>query len=218
MEGSRLGSKDYWEEAYCEEIKNLDDFGDEGEVWFGEDVLETMVEFTEDAVRSSFQDPTSASFIDIGTGNGSFLHELARLGFSNLVGSDYSPLSIELCKKLAVKKGLGDIRFVVDDVLASKIEERFEVACDKGTFDAVGLAPDGLQKRLQYITAVASCLEPDGLLIITSCNSTKDELVEEFEATQLFQYLDHVKTYPTFSFGGQEGSRVATVAFQRSKS
>lgn len=30
-----------------------------------------------------------------------------------------------------------------------------------------------------------------------------------------FRYLDHVKSYPTFRFGGVEGTRVATVAFVR---
>lgn len=73
--------------------------------------------------------------------------------------------------------------------------------------------------------------------VITSCNSTKDELVQEVdnfnqrsigtsqeagtaedqEATRHppFRYLDHVRSYPTFMFGGSIGSRVATVAFQR---
>ena len=74
--------------------------------------------------------------------------------------------------------------------------------------------------------------------MITSCNSTKDELVQEVdtfnqrrtspsqdneaggehEASRvppLFRYIDHVRSYPTFMFGGSVGSRVATVAFQR---
>ena len=75
--------------------------------------------------------------------------------------------------------------------------------------------------------------------MITSCNNTKDELVEEVEsfnkrsinisqeAEELnkdqeasgvmppFQYFSHVRTYPTFEFGGSVGSRVATVAFLR---
>ena len=73
--------------------------------------------------------------------------------------------------------------------------------------------------------------------VITSCNSTKDELVQEVESFNqrriataqelegakdeescrdlLFQYISHVRTYPTFMFGGSVGSRVATVAFLR---
>ena len=74
--------------------------------------------------------------------------------------------------------------------------------------------------------------------MITSCNNTKDELVQEVEIFKQrnnddiyqepesmknqeasrdssFQYLDHVRTYPAFMFGGSEGSRVATVAFLR---
>lgn len=73
--------------------------------------------------------------------------------------------------------------------------------------------------------------------VVTSCNSTKDELVQEVEsfnqrkiatAQELgavkdeepcreppFQYVNHVRTYPTFMFGGSVGSRVATVAFLR---
>lgn len=30
-----------------------------------------------------------------------------------------------------------------------------------------------------------------------------------------FRFLSHVRSYPTFMFGGSEGSRVATVAFLR---
>lgn len=31
----------------------------------------------------------------------------------------------------------------------------------------------------------------------------------------LFGYLDHIRSYPTFMFGGSVGSRIATVAFLR---
>ena len=73
---------------------------------------------------------------------------------------------------------------------------------------------------------------------ITSCNSTKDELLAEVTRFNCFQksngcngkddrvydpyvastgptleYIDHVRTYHTFRFGGVEGSRVSTVAF-----
>jgi hypothetical protein len=70
------------------------------------------------------------------------------------------------------------------------------------------------------------------LQVITSCNHTKDELLQEVEefsrkkfgkenlddgaaVSQIFRYIDHVRTYPTIMFGGVEGSQVCTVAFQR---
>ena len=77
--------------------------------------------------------------------------------------------------------------------------------------------------------------------VITSCNSTKDELCEEFcqptehgligaascpetdtraqqkhsHQPHLFQYVDHVQTYPKFKFAGIEGTKVCTVAFRK---
>lgn len=35
------------------------------------------------------------------------------------------------------------------------------------------------------------------------------------DAASQLKYLSHVRTYPTFMFGGSVGSRVATVAFLR---
>jgi EEF1A lysine methyltransferase 2 len=156
---------------------------------------------------------------------------------------------------------------------------------DKGTLDAIGLSSGCVQKRSRYRLAVWDLLSPGGLLVITSCNSTKDELVTEFcdvpeqlsrlsnpladckEAAQqvppsqtansrpacgeedaadeeaaahesgsqeegllggleeqqgvvdqgrrFWEYVDHVRTYQVFRFGGVEGTRVATVAFRR---
>ena len=74
--------------------------------------------------------------------------------------------------------------------------------------------------------------------VITSCNSTQQELCQEFcakpEASQAaageisaehqadsvtqdcrFEYVDHVKTYPKFKFAGIEGTKVCTVAFRK---
>lgn len=54
--------------------------------------------------------------------------------------------------------------------------------------------------------------------IITSCNSTQEELEKEFCSTAdasapQWAVVDHVRTHPKFKFGGIEGSKVATVAF-----
>jgi hypothetical protein len=84
-----------------------------------------------------------------------------------------------------------------------------------------------------YWESVSNLVEPGGIVVVTSCNHTKDELVQEVEdfsktksgkehldegegnVPQIFRYIDHVRTYPTIMFGGVEGSQVCTVAFQR---
>jgi len=101
---------------------------------------------------------------------------------------------------------------VLDSALPSN---SFDLLVDKGTFDAVGLAEDGPAARLRYIATVARLLPAAGLLVVTSCNSTADELVAEFCAAALFEERGRVRTYPLFRFGGVEGTRVCTVAFKK---
>ena len=167
---------------------------------------------------------------------------------------------------------------------------RYNVITDKGTFDAIGLSEGGPAQQARYITSVHSLLQSEGLLIITSCNNTLQELKEAFtsgkhlsgdtvkhptssrhaptegphaddqapelptacshpgaasvivasgnghsamgetgtddaseiqcdasslpECPPRWVYVDHVRTYKVYSFGGFEGSRVCTVAFR----
>lgn len=37
LDGSELGTKEYWDKSYTSEIKNYKSHGDVGEVWFDED-------------------------------------------------------------------------------------------------------------------------------------------------------------------------------------
>lgn len=37
LEGSELGTKEYWDQSYNSEIRNYKSHGDVGEVWFDED-------------------------------------------------------------------------------------------------------------------------------------------------------------------------------------
>ena len=97
---------------------------------------------------------------------------------------------------------------------------RFDLITDKGTFDAVGLSEGAAAQRALYAQAAAQLLKPRGLLVITSCNHTRQELEAHFcggdgGRAPLFECVDHVRTYPTFRFGGCEGSRVCTVALRR---
>ncbi|XP_059640779.1 uncharacterized protein LOC132282951 [Cornus florida] len=255
---SMLGFQSYWDAAYADELANFREHGHSGEVWFGADVMETVASWTKslctdvaqghllnhvdenksEPVEQSDKDLSSWSVLDIGTGNGLLLQELAKQGFSDLTGTDYSEGAVDLARSIADRDGFTNIKFLVDDVLETKLEKKFQILMDKGTLDAIGLHPDGPIKRIMYWDSVSRLVAPGGILVITSCNSTKDELVQEVnnfnqrrvpasqepetlgdqEASRdppPLRYLDHVRSYPTFMFGGSLGSRVTTVAFLR---
>ncbi|KAL5745088.1 hypothetical protein ACOSP7_026234 [Xanthoceras sorbifolium] len=254
---SMLGHQSYWDSAYADELANFHEHGHAGEVWFGADVMDVVASWTKslcidisqghfpnhvddnksEPVEDSNKYLSHWSVLDIGTGNGLLLQELAKQGFSDLTGVDYSEGAINLAQNLANRDGFSNIKFLVDDVLETKLERQFQLVMDKGTLDAIGLHPDGPLKRIMYWNSVSKLVAPGGLLVITSCNNTKDELMQEVlnlnqrridvhqepvtskdheESRDLpFRYLNHVRTYPTFMFGGAEGSRVATVAFIR---
>lgn len=256
---SMLGLQSYWDSAYADELANFHEHGHAGEVWFGSDVMEVVASWTKSLcidvslghlpnhVDNAKSEPvedgdkclSTWSVLDIGTGNGLLLQKLAKQGFSDLTGTDYSEGAIDLAQKLAQRDGFVNINFLVDDVLDTKLERQFQLVTDKGTLDAIGLHPDGHIKRIMYWDAVSRLVARGGILVITSCNNTKDELVEEVESFNRrsiggsqgaeeplkdheanrdalpFQYLSHVRSYPTFMFGGSVGSRVATVAFLR---
>eukprot|EP00884_Botryococcus_braunii_P019752 jgi/Botrbrau1/6460/Bobra.0034s0035.1 len=61
---------------------------------------------------------------------------------------------------------------------------RFQVVTDKGTLDAIGLSEGHVIKRGLYRQAVWRLLQPQGLFVITSCNSTREELIAEFCAEE----------------------------------
>ncbi|GMY24285.1 EEF1A lysine methyltransferase 2 [Fagus crenata] len=257
-EQSMLGLQSYWDAAYADELTNFREHGHSGEVWFGANVMEVVASWTKslcidisrghlpnhvDDIKSEPVDQgdkylSAWSVLDIGTGNGLLLQEIAKQGFSDLTGTDYSEGAVQLARSLADRDGFPNINFLVDDVLETKLERQFQLVMDKGTLDAIGLHPDGPVKRMMYWDSVSRLVASGGILVITSCNSTKDELVQEVESFNQrrigmsqehetpkdeeasreppFRYLSHVRSYPTFMFGGSEGSRVATVAFSRS--
>lgn len=254
---SMLGYQSYWDATYADELTNFREHGDAGEVWFGADVMEMVASWTKglcvdisqrkiqnhhdnddsEFVSQEEKEIAAWSVLDVGTGNGLLLQELFKQGFADLTGTDYSEGAINLAQNLARRDGFTSIKLMVDDVLETKLDKKFQLVMDKGTLDAIGLHPDGPIKRIMYWESMSRLVAPGGLLVITSCNNTKEELVQEVENFNqrkigtsqeveeapgeaktwrhpaLFCYLDHIRSYPTFMFGGSVGSRVATVAF-----
>lgn len=142
------------------------------------------------------------------------LIELSNEYYTNLTGVDYSPLAIELAARVA-KDQEHKITFQVADLLDEACVAgfgKFKIVHDKGTYDAVALMENAMEKRAKYIKNVASMMDDDSFFIITSCNFTEDELIESFVAT----FTKHaVIPTQTFMFGGKQGNIVTSLVFKK---
>lgn len=146
------------------------------------------------------------------------LIELAREGFTELTGVDYSSNAIELSTRIAVDQDLNITYKVMDLLDENSIHEqlndaKFDIVHDKGTYDAISLHPDNpAEKRSKYMKHVHKMISDNGMLILTSCNWTEDELCASFQS-------DFVKyksiPSPTFMFGGKVGNVVTQIVFKK---
>ncbi|XP_063124004.1 EEF1A lysine methyltransferase 2 isoform X7 [Rattus norvegicus] len=93
-----------WDAVYERELKTFQDYGATGEIWFGEESMYRVIRWMQ-----KHKIPLDASVLDIGTGNGVFLVELVKHGFSNITGIDYSPSAIKLSASILEKEGLSDV-------------------------------------------------------------------------------------------------------------
>ncbi|XP_054975511.1 EEF1A lysine methyltransferase 2 isoform X2 [Sorex araneus] len=101
---SALGTREHWDSVYERELETFQEYGDCGEIWFGEESMHRLIRWMQKA-----KIPLDAAVLDIGTGNGVFLVELAKCGFSNITGIDYSPSAIRLSGRVIEKEGLANI-------------------------------------------------------------------------------------------------------------
>ena len=156
---------------------------------------------------------------------------------NRLLGCDYSAKSIELAKNIQKEKFLDNesiqkqLNFEVIDLFDEKSQffntvkndknEKFEVVTDKGTLDAIALSgmtkfSESLEKEISlvdyYPHIIDNLLAQNGLLLITSCNFTQEELIRIIESTGNLKYYKNVN-YPSIEFGGIKGSTICTVAF-----
>ena len=144
-----------------------------------------------------------------------------------MVGIDYSPASVALARTIAAERGLAHAaRFEEADVVHDDLARAawvppagFDVVLDKGTFDAISLSdetlPDGRRAVEAYPARVAAVVRRGGWLVVTSCNWTEEELRARLEGPASgLRWYGRV-AYPSFRFGGREGSTICTVCFQK---
>ncbi|XP_060598334.1 EEF1A lysine methyltransferase 2-like isoform X2 [Ruditapes philippinarum] len=182
---------------------------------FGEETMEKVVDWFEDNEDICKED----TIIDLGSGNGMMCIELRKRGFLHLTGVDYSELAITLSKSVAKSEGFEDIEFVAGDLITEErlnpctcLTRQYKLVLDKGTYDAISLMPgDSLVARKQYLKTVKDIMRPESWFSITSCNWTKDQLLDFFKED--FQLVKQIP-FRTFQFGGQTGSTVTSLVFK----
>ncbi|XP_034148446.1 EEF1A lysine methyltransferase 2 isoform X2 [Esox lucius] len=158
--------------------------------------------------------PENAAILDIGTGNGVLLVELAKSGYTNLTGIDYSAASVELARSILRAENIPNVELKEMDFLSCSGElSCFDLCIDKGTFDAISLNPANTEEgKTCYVQALRGALKEDGLFVITSCNWTKEQLLQMF--SQGFGFVKELPT-PCFQFGGKTGNSVTAIIFKR---
>jgi SAM-dependent methyltransferase len=94
-----------WDNLYQTELKNFNEFGDEGTIWFGRISETTILRFINAEVDRAVR------ILDIGCGNGSLLRKLASsvkrilFEFSIKMGSQILPESIIPKMQLNLQNG-----------------------------------------------------------------------------------------------------------------
>lgn len=206
LQSSRLGTKKYWQDFYEREIENFQENpNDTGENWFDDVGAEShVVDFVAEKAAS-----TLVSILDLGCGNGRLLFSIKDANVEGeFLGIDYAASSIELARSVASTEGYDDVEFRQVDFVNDPnwTTKTYDFVLDKGTLDAIALSGDTEAPR-RYVDAVIPRVNNGGLLVITSCNFTMEELAE-----LVGRPYTSLK-YPEFSFGGQKGSSVVTLAF-----
>ena len=219
LDSSVIGTKDYWEKCYAQELDNYNEFGDFGEIWFGLKNSRRIVNW----IKDNLTDKDSLKVLDIGCGNGFLLLELAKLGYKQLFGVDYSPNSIKFCQQIVDKElESKNITFEELDILSDNWSDtsvvsnkKFDCVIDKGTYDAICLMPGTdisliRDKYRQFVTKISS---EHSIFILMSCNFTKCQLYKHLNL-QSFDLVHEIES-PSISFGGQRGSQVTGLVLRK---
>lgn len=227
-----LREEGYWDSHYELELKNYREDGDEGEIWFGKGLNRKIVSWLINKFPDHEEDKT-VNIIDIGCGNAFTLCSLAEKLQSKrikLLGIDYSNNSIALSSEIV---NLRDLKRLIslsqcDFLDHTKLVEitndsKFQYIIDKGTYDAICLLSKNLTlSKDRYLRSLYSLVTDGSILILASCNHTKEELLKLMETECETKWInccliDEIET-PKLQFGGQEGSQVTCLIFKFAKS
>ena len=144
-----------------------------------------------------------------------------------MIGVDYSEASVRLARRIAAQRQYQEDDAAVPsfehwDLLQSPprdwLRDGFDVVLDKGTFDAISLMTyeNSSQHPCEiYRRKVTPLVKRGKFLFVTSCNWTRDELVDWLATDGSELDLHDEAKYPTFTYAGQTGQTIVTLVFQR---
>ncbi|ODQ67712.1 S-adenosyl-L-methionine-dependent methyltransferase [Nadsonia fulvescens var. elongata DSM 6958] len=227
---SKLGTQKYWDDFYDKELQNFEhNPQDTGECWFADsDAEDRVIMFLQDNAEDqelSTLSMENSTMVDLGTGNGHLLFSVREAGFEGkLTGLDYSLPAVEFSKKIALEQDVENVEFEHADFLSDRAEwmkgeRQWDIVLDKGTLDAIALSD--IQYELKngeyksgarlYGDVVQHLIKKNGLLLITSCNFTQEELIKLIvrPGLSVWKTID----YPSFEFAGVQGQTICSVAF-----
>ncbi|KAI0833473.1 S-adenosyl-L-methionine-dependent methyltransferase [Trametes gibbosa] len=241
---SKLGTKQHWDEVYSSELANFADIGDEGEIWFGEDSVEKMVDWALENISTE-----SAPYVlEVGAGNGNLLFALCDAGYApeRICGVDYSEDAVKLAQ--AIAKARAALRSEQEEADVGEARTSLSDGTDKITFAACDFLRDevpllaGMPPRSGSDAAVWDLVldkgtfdaialaekDADGLAPAEGYPARIGRVVTQggyflitYELKAKFasestglEYHSRI-AWPTFSFGGHSGNVYSSVAFRK---
>ena len=146
-----MDAKTHWEKVYTTKAP-------ESVSWYRAH-LETSLALIERAAVA-----LSASIIDIGGGESTFVDDLLLRGYKNLTVLDVSQTAIEVTKK-RLGSAAEQVRWLVGDILKIELEPRaYDLWHDRAVFHF--LTTPG--RRVAYVRQVASAVRPGGHVIVST--------------------------------------------------
>ena len=121
-----------------------------------------------DFIEKEINYDKQSRILDVGCGTGRHSIELARRGYSNIVGVDLSSSLIDRAKQIAEDERLS-VNFFVEDACQLKYEIEFDLAimlCE-GAFSIV----ESDEKDIQILRGIHRAMKPDAKLIMTCGNA-----------------------------------------------
>ncbi|WP_448245863.1 class I SAM-dependent methyltransferase [Thalassotalea agariperforans] len=167
-------NEDKWETKNCEMYSQTKN--DNIWPWFSKELDLDVIEYLAEHKISS------GKILDLGTCSGAQAIALAEKGY-DVVGSDISQTALN--KAIEAAKNLPKttkLSFVIDDILASSIDEKFDLIIDRGCFHSICCI-----STKKYIENIQKLLKPSGRLLLKtmSLKEPRFEMYDEFAGQKI---------------------------------